>query len=343
YLLQFSRGVAANEVVISSVPVAEIEAKEREIEEARITAAQREAEEFRSREGALLVREHRARRRLVELRDALLRRLSDERRADARQMAARERALGRMFTRARIQLEDAIRRQGGVMRELYGTLQVGQAPAARRMAVDWRHIPQPVEVRCHVIRAVKDKLPRGRYVLLLSVVERLGGNHMHWSGGSNGGGGNSGSGGSGGGAEKHGGRGKAAFVDGGSLVGPRVTSPVFHRGRFFDRSLAVEQSVYELTPAPADLRPANIFLFELFELAGPRNTGGDRPQAWGVLPMCDAHFRVASGRFRVPLMRGPLDRRIKLHRQLQAMVAADLDAWMGNLYLEIRHLPRASR
>ena len=52
-----------------------------------------------------------------------------------------------------------------------------------------------------------------------------------------------------------------------------------------------------------DLRPSNVFIVELFELAGAHNPV-DRVVGWGALPMCDPTFKAAHGRFRIPLIRG---------------------------------------
>ncbi|CAN0237309.1 unnamed protein product, partial [Hapterophycus canaliculatus] len=208
-------------------------------------------------------------------------------------------------------------------------------------------VPQPVEIRLHCIRAVRDRLPRGSYVMLSSMAERLGGRMMRWRKGTD-------------------------FddfddedsidTDGGDSR-PAATLPVKHGGRYFDRELRLDQNVHQLCPSKSDVRPGNILVFELFRLAGSgeggggggggarcgssRHKGGELDQdtavGWCVLPLADSHLRIVRGSFRIPLLRGELNPSIDLHEGLEKLVAADLEAWLGNLYLDIRHLQREAR
>ncbi|CAM9364844.1 unnamed protein product, partial [Choristocarpus tenellus] len=124
---------------------------------------------------------------------------------------------------------------------------------------------------------------------------------------------------------------------------PAATSPFKHRGRHFDRELCIEQSVFQLCPSKHNLRPGNIITLELFQvragcqrLSGPK-CSQDRVVAWAVLPMADSQLR---GSYRIPVMRGEPDPRITLHSTLERMISEDLGIWLGNLYLEVRCLPR---
>jgi hypothetical protein len=176
-------------------------------------------------------------------------------------------------------------------------------------------MPQPIEVRAHMVRDVKDKLPKGRYVLLLSMADRLGGRPLQWT----------------------------KLAEGyGMGAHPAATRPVHHSGRYSDRELRVEQSMFQLCPSKRSIRPSNIFIVELFQLVGPRNAM-DRVVAWGVLPMCDSKLRMVRGKFKIPLLRGDVDPSIRLYSQLEHQLSTDLSCWMANLYLEVRALPRRSR
>ena len=102
-------------------------------------------------------------------------------------------------------------------------------------------------------------------------------------------------------------------------------------------------------------------VFELFRLAGSgggeggsgtrndnsRHKGGeldeDTAVGWCVLPLADSRLRVIRGSFRIPLLRGEPNPNIDLHEGLEKLIAADLEAWLGNLYLDVRHLPREAR
>lgn len=101
-------------------------------------------------------------------------------------------------------------------------------------------------------------------------------------------------------------------------------------------------------------------VFEVFRLAGSggggdgggaqgsnRHKGGeldeDTAVGWCVLPLADSRLRVVRGSFRIPLLRGEPNPNIDLHEGLETLVAADLETWLGNLYLDVRHLPREAR
>lgn len=84
--------------------------------------------------------------------------------------------------------------------------------------VEWAHTPQPIEVRLHSLRAVRDKLPRGQYSVSVALHSRLGGPALRWS------------------------RLRESQWAG-------TTEPVEHRGRFFDTELNINQSLYAVSIA----------------------------------------------------------------------------------------------
>ena len=77
------------------------------------------------------------------------------------------------------------------------------------------------QIRIHFLRAVKTKLPKGAYVILVSQHESLGGQTLKWS--------------------KMG-----AYGIGPDL--PAVTKAVKHYGRYFDRSMKFEDSCFLSCP-----------------------------------------------------------------------------------------------
>ncbi|CAM9913527.1 unnamed protein product, partial [Ectocarpus sp. 12 AP-2014] len=346
YVAEYQSGVRGAELVVASVRVEEVRARERALELERLANAREETNVYRAREANLLYREDRARRRVLALKEEIERKVNIEKQAVIEISIAGERALAPAFTRARRGLERAIRAQAGRVREVFGELRPGETPGGRRFRVDWKGVPQPVEIRLHCIRAVRDRLPRGSYVMLSSMAERLGGRVMRWTKG-------------------------ADFddfdeedsidTDGGDTR-PAATLPVKHGGRYFDRELRIDQNVYQLCPSKSEVRPGNVMVFELFRLAGSgggagggggarcgssRHKGGeldeDTAVGWCVLPLADSRLRIVRGSFRIPLLRGEPNPNIDLHEGLEKLIAADLEAWLGNLYLDIRHLPREAR
>ena len=74
-----------------------------------------------------------------------------------------------------------VKRQLASIRENFGEMLMAGASLARKYAVQSTQAPQPVEVRIHFLRAVKTKLPKGKYVMMLTQYESLGGSPIGWS------------------------------------------------------------------------------------------------------------------------------------------------------------------
>ena len=347
YVKDYQEGVREASLVVASVGVEEVEARERDLEIERLTITREESNIYRAREANLLHREDRARQRVAVLQAAGERVIDAGKQAVIEASIARERALAPAFTRARTGLEAVIRAQKGRVRELFGELRPGETVGGRRFRVDWRGVPQPVEIRLHCVRAVRDRLRRGSYVMLSSMAERLGGREIHWGKGKY--------------FNNHF-DGKDGVDTEGGESRPAASLPVQHGGRYFDRELRLDQSVYQLCPSKSDVRPGNVMVFELFRLAGSggtvsydggvhcgssRHKGGeldeDTTVGWCVLPIADSRLRIVRGSFRIPMLRGEPDPNIDLHEGFEKLIAADLEAWLGNLYLDVRHMPRDVR
>ncbi|RYG42691.1 hypothetical protein EON68_01520, partial [archaeon] len=120
---------------------------------------------------------------------------------------------------------------------------------------------------------------------------------------------------------------------GGDSSLPGASTPVRHRGRFYDTEVTFNQCIYSVAPSQVDLRPSNVFIFELFMLGG-RSNPIDRVVAWSCLPACDRDFRVSWGRFKLPMMRGEVDMAMTRYHLLEKTMERDLDTWLCNLYVE---------
>ena len=72
---------------------------------------------------------------------------------------------------------------------------------------------------------------------------------------------------------------------------PGCTSPLLHQGRFYDRVLKVEESVFAVCPPKKELKPSYVLIFELF-MCKSKFAPLDSLVAWGALPMCNEHFAV---------------------------------------------------
>lgn len=128
----------------------------------------------------------------------------------------------------------------------------------RRWRVEWQHTPQPLRLYLSVMRAVKDKAPRGQYVMRVSIYDKLGGEPFRW----------------------------------GKSYRPCATKPVVHHGHYYNVDMWIEQNVFLSTPAPADLRPSMVFVFQLYRLASAESIT-DTVVGWGALPVCNSRFEVS--------------------------------------------------
>jgi len=225
---------------------------------------------------------------------------------------AKERSLERIYIAAKERLEKLIYSQKAHMTEKYGVVEQGQLATGRRFLINWDFEPQPIEMRVHLMRAVKNKLPAGNYCFLLTPYERLGGNPIQWS--------------------------KLGFQGMGHRR-PQATRPVKHKGRFFDTTIQVDQSVFCLCPSRKAIRPSNVLVLELFYLAGKDNPK-DQIVGWGALPMCNPRFRIVQGRYKIPLLKVEPTPLIDKFQQIEGLYTSELTNWLCNLYVDIRHLSK---
>jgi hypothetical protein len=170
--------------------------------------------------------------------------------------------------------------------------------------------PQPVEFRIHLLRAVKNKLPKGCYVLMLTQYDSLGGRPLSWS---------------------------RIGANGIGNLRPGITRSCKHEGRYFDRMLRVEDSAFALCPPRPLLKPNFVFVLELFQLASKHNPC-DKIEAWTALPMTYESMSIVEGKFKLPLIRGEHSQSVQHFKTMERMMADDLHNWLCNIYIEVRHM-----
>ena len=168
--------------------------------------------------------------------------------------------------------------------------------------------PQPIEFRVHLLRAVKNKLPKGAYVLMLTQYDSVGGRPLSWS---------------------------RIGANGIGNLRPGITRPVHHEGRFFDRILRVEDSCYALCPPRPLLRPNFVFVLELFQLASKHNPF-DKIEAWTAVPMTYESMSMIEGKIKLPLMRGEHSPAVQHFKTMERLMSSDLHNWLCNIYIEVR-------
>ncbi|CAK4098589.1 unnamed protein product [Aphanomyces euteiches] len=315
YVEEFDGIVPAAEVVVASIPVEVIQQREAEMERARIQKAQDEAKEYQMRETLLAYKEEKARARLDQAATLQKQKLAQRELQSLHVVTLQSKQLLHVYHQAETHMKHVLSQQQAHVQDTFGSMETTRAPAhKRRYRAEWARIPQPIEIHIHMLRAVKDKLPIGHYVILATLYDRLGGHPITWT------------------------------VAGDRGVGagfPGLTTPLLHRGRFYDTEFAVGQNVHVVCPPQIELRPANVVLFEVYMLSNNSSSETrDVVVAWGVLPVCNADFDVVAGCFKVPLIRGDVDHTISKFRDIEHMHSTDLSSWLCNMYVTVRHLPR---
>uniref|UniRef100_A0A8C3H9L1 Uncharacterized protein n=1 Tax=Chrysemys picta bellii TaxID=8478 RepID=A0A8C3H9L1_CHRPI len=176
-----------------------------------------------------------------------------------------------------------------------------------KLAVDRYKTPQPIQIQLRCLRGAKDKVPKGRYTLKVSLLSRLGGSVLKWS-----------------------------ELKEQQWAG--MTLPISHDGNFYDVEICFDQSVYTVLPARKEVKPGMILLFELF-LLHETNTYIDRVVGWGAFPLCDNNFNTLQGKFKCPFLRGHYDSKFDRFKKIENLISLDLDHWLCNLYFQIIKLP----
>eukprot|EP00826_Nyctotherus_ovalis_P025810 TRINITY_DN2001_c0_g1_i6.p1 TRINITY_DN2001_c0_g1~~TRINITY_DN2001_c0_g1_i6.p1 ORF type:complete len:391 (-),score=101.09 TRINITY_DN2001_c0_g1_i6:2617-3789(-) len=127
--------------------------------------------------------------------------------------------------------------------------------------------PQIVKIRLQVARCLKDKLPKGRYAILCSILDRVGGSPLKLDS-------------------------KEAST------WRKVSTPRVHSGEYSLNNLRFEKTVHLVVPAANKVSPSMVYLFELFLLRSKEYTY-DQVLGWGVFPMSNSEFDLNLGRFKV--------------------------------------------
>lgn len=131
----------------------------------------------------------------------------------------------------------------------------------------WKNKPQVVTIRLELARCVKDKVPKGRYAVLCSILDRIGGN-------------------------------PTVYDSKETSSWRRVSQPRLHNGEHYLNNLRFETAVTLVAPSWSRSTPSMVYLFELFLLKSREYTY-DQVLGWGVFPVINADFNLNVGKFKV--------------------------------------------
>ncbi|KAJ1433154.1 hypothetical protein B484DRAFT_394655, partial [Ochromonadaceae sp. CCMP2298] len=177
----FNQDSKSLSVSVSAVPEAVVEQKKAEaaarVKEERLIMM----EKIRAKEEDGRAREAVARAEVIRKEKEARGRLDAEKQKVLALELRGQRGLAQDFKRTREMLEKGIKEQSGAVRESFGHILLHEESLARRFQASSDYAPQPVEMRIHLLRAVKNKLPKGTYVLMLTQYDSLGGRPLSWS------------------------------------------------------------------------------------------------------------------------------------------------------------------
>ncbi|CAH3160843.1 unnamed protein product [Porites lobata] len=309
---EFEKRVEDEILMIGNISLEMVQEEERRLRDEHIAYQQQQAKVQRERQEDLLMREAKAKKEVMKVMRAKRKRLQQREDLMMQQDRLIQNRIHRAFRRAEEQLLKSLTARKGEVKAMYGDLILADGQyggsKGRRWKVDWNRTPQPIQIKLKCLRGVKDKLPAGRYVLMVSLYDRLGGHVLKWS----------------------------------NLKGQQwggATLPLQHDGEFFNIEVKIDQSVFTVCPSKPDVRPGMILVFELFILRGSV-TPTDRVVGWGCFPICDGEFNIVDGKYKAPFLRGDMDPHIDKHEKIEELMADDLENWLCNLYFEIVKLPR---
>lgn len=309
---EFEKRIEDEVLMIGNISLEMVQEEERRLRDEHIAYQQQQAKTQRERQEDILKREAKARKEVMRVVREKRKRLQQREDLLMQQDRLIQNRIHRAFRRAEEQLLKALTARKGEVKAMYGDLMLADGQyggsKGRRWKVDWNRTPQPIQIKLKCLRGVKDKLPVGRYVLMVSLYDRLGGHVLKWS----------------------------------NLKGQQwggATLPLQHDGEFFNIEIKIDQSVFTVCPSRPDVRPGMILVFELFILRGSV-TATDRVVGWGCFPISDGEFNIIDGKYKAPFLRGDMDPTIDKHEKIEELMADDLENWLCNLYFEIVKLPR---
>jgi hypothetical protein len=210
----------------------------------------------RRRQDILARQEQEAMDAVVQQRQDLARRrvmVEEERLAKDR---TRARIMRNALRTAQDNMVRALRSRGLALKEQLGVLEVDPhrghlLPSVRqwRLSAALRTAPRPIKIRIDTCRSLRDKIQRGHYVVVATLLERVAGKPLRFSG------------------------------PGTDRLTSTRTRPVTHSGRYFDCDLLIDECLFLLCPPDAQLSPSLTLLLEIYQCKS-RLTPIDRCVGW---------------------------------------------------------------
>eukprot|EP00292_Cryptomonas_paramecium_P000228 CAMPEP_0113675656 /NCGR_PEP_ID=MMETSP0038_2-20120614/8149_1 /TAXON_ID=2898 /ORGANISM="Cryptomonas paramecium" /LENGTH=553 /DNA_ID=CAMNT_0000592479 /DNA_START=137 /DNA_END=1795 /DNA_ORIENTATION=+ /assembly_acc=CAM_ASM_000170 len=309
-------------MTVAHVSVETLERQQRQIEREQERAMEEERQKQEIRKRIIREKEEEAKKRMKQEKEKSLESIRKHEELRIMHDRARARGMRDALREATSQMEKELEQRGAKLRHYYSKVEDNPRRAHLldskwSLSAAFNSAPQPLQLRPDCLRAVGEKLPKGHYKIQATLLDRLGGDPLFWTGA----------------AEERQHRMSAC-------------GPFRHKGRYLDVDLICGEPMHLLCPPANGIRPGLCCLFEVYEMQSRHGCEVDRVVAWGVLPLVTPrptpapHFPLVRGRLVVPLLRGECDRRLILYQTLENIYEDDLDNWLCNLYVTVRVLPR---
>ena len=114
----------------------------------------------------------------------------------------------------------------------------------------------------------------------------------------------------------------------------RITAPKYHGGKYTDEVMRFEENLLLVGPSKFIATPSMVMLFELFLLKS-KTFSHDQVFGWGVFPLLNNELEYNKGRFRIPLLFGPVDHSIVKYGDIEKSIRNNMDTWLCNLYFSM--------
>ena len=90
-------------------------------------------------------------------------------------------------------------------------------------------------------------------------------------------------------------------------------------------------------PPDIELIPSNVMIFELVYLSS-KSSSDDITMGWGAFPIVNGDFQINQGKFKVPLINGPIDYQTDAFKNIESKFRRNVDEWLCNLYIDVKKI-----
>lgn len=260
-------------VVLAEVSTQELESQNKQIEEFRKKEMKENEKEYNEHQQELMRLQEESKDEIVHRSELMRAQVIKAESENIHRIRRRKRAMQKGFYKAEGMLKKNLRNEIGQIQDIYRDMNKDENDTRHNLAgnqdrtenmEEFAKKKQYLQVNVRMLRCVKDKIPKGRYCILVSILDRMGGNVISLK--------------------------KRQTL--------RITTPVVHSGEYHLNNLRFNTKLTLIAPARANIRPSMVWLFELFMLKSKEYTH-DQVLGWGVFPLIDSEFELIKGNFKV--------------------------------------------